>query len=298
MNVHVKNLILTPFNLLYKVNPKLTIQLLYRLKQKKKLNLENPRSYLEKLNWLKIYDRNPLMPVCADKYRVRGYIEEQGLGEHLPKLLWHGKNPDDIPVDTLPNQFVIKVSTGSKRNIFCYNKADFDWKKAKAKLRRWMKGSYLPCYGEWMYAASKPTIVIEEMLSDGVHRVPEDYKIFTFNDPEHRIGCISVTLGRFVNARCNFYDRNWNMLSNVNVYGKLEHIEGETTEKPVCLAELCAAAEKLSKPFVHVRVDFYVIGDNFYIGEMTFFNDAGFGSIRPESFNLEMGSWMKLPEKA
>lgn len=295
MNTRVKNLLLTPFNLLYKVNPKLTIQLLYRLKQKKKLDLENPKSYLEKLNWLKIYDRNPLMPICADKYRVRGYIEQQGFGQYLPKLLWHGDNPEDIPIDTLPDQFVIKVSTGSGYNIFCHGKAEFDWKKAKAKLRRWMKGSYLPCYGEWMYASVKPTIIVEEMLSDGVHQVPEDYKIFTFNDPEHCIGCIAVDIGRFVDHRRNFYDKDWNFLSDV--YINFEHENGKAIKKPACLDELCAIAEKLSEPFVHVRVDFYVIGDRFYIGEMTFFNGAGFSYICPESFNLEMGSWMKLPEK-
>ena len=293
MNTQLKNLILTPFNLLYRVNPALCTRILYRLKCKSRLDLKNPQSYLEKLNWLKLYDRNSLLPVCADKYRARAYIEEKGLGQYLPRLLWHGDDPAEIPFDSLPDAFVVKISNGCGYNLICRDKASFDRDAARKKLRRWMKSKYLPCYGEWMYAQSKPTIVVEEFLSDGQHFVPEDYKLFCFNGLGG-VGCITVDTGRYIHHKRNTYDRDWNFLSDVRFRYDLE------TEipipKPPCFEEMCAAAARLAGPFVHVRVDFYVIGSRFYIGELTFFNGAGFGRIRPESFNLKMGSWMNLPK--
>lgn len=296
MNTQLKNLILTPFNILYRINPVLSTRLLYRLKLRRPLNLKQPQTYLEKLNWLKLYDRNPLLPVCADKYRARSYIEERGLGQYLPKLLWHGGDPEAIPFDRLPDQFVLKVSTGCGYNIICRDKASLDIEQAKAKLRRWMKGDYLPCYGEWMYAQSQPEIIVEEFLSDGEHPVPVDYKFFCFNGLEGSVGCITVDTGRYVHHKRNTYDRNWNFLPEV-LFRYDQEID-EPIPKPACFEEMCAAAAKLAQPFVHVRVDFYVIGSRFYIGEMTFFNGAGFGLVRPESFNQKLGSWMRLPEKA
>jgi len=291
MNKNLKNLFFIPFNLLYAVNPALTTRMIYFAKHRKKLNLKQPKNYNEKLNWLKLYDRNPLLPLCADKFGVRSYIEEKGYGEHLPELYWHGDNVDDIPCESLPDSFVIKISNGCGYNIFCRNKQDFDWADAKRKLRGWLSKKYIPCYGEWMYAESKSTIMIEELLSDGEHIVPVDYKFFTFNGIEGKIGAISVDTGRFIEHRRSFYDADWNLL---DVRVSFDHID-EAVEKPVCYDAMCAAARKLAEPFVHVRVDFYVIGDKFYIGEMTFFNGAGFGRITPESFSLKMGSWMKLP---
>jgi len=129
MNKTVKRILLFPFNVLYQFNPKITLKTLYFMKHKKVLNLDNPRTYNEKINWLKLYYRNDLMPICADKYLVRQYIKDCGYEDILNELLWVGFDANNIPFDDLPNQFVIKVTHGSGYNIICKDKKDLDIKK-------------------------------------------------------------------------------------------------------------------------------------------------------------------------
>ena len=121
MRKELKNRLLMPFNLLSKVAPVLNMKLLFRLKCGYKLDLKHPTTYNEKLNWLKLYYRNDLMPRCADKYAARGYIEEAGFGQYLPKLFWHGTDVDKIPFEELPDRFVIKSTSGSGNNIIVKN---------------------------------------------------------------------------------------------------------------------------------------------------------------------------------
>lgn len=181
MNKKVKNLILAPLNLLYRVSPEFEIKLLYYLKMHQGLCLEAPKTYNEKLNWLKLYYRNDLMPKCADKYQARDYIKEKGYGNFLPKLYWHGESPKDIPFETLPNSFVIKSTSGSGNNIIVRNKASLNTSSTINTIKKWMKEKYLVAYGEWHYAKIKPSIIIEELLTDGSNDVPADYKLFCFN---------------------------------------------------------------------------------------------------------------------
>src|SRR5690625_4737541 len=138
MNNITKNIILTPMNLLYKISPKLCLKILFRLKTGYKLNLENPTTYNEKLQWIKLYDRDPLMAKCADKYTVRDYVKAEGCEEILNDLLWEGFNPDEIPFDDLPEQFVIKVTHGSTFNIICKDKSQLDKPKTK-KVEKMVK---------------------------------------------------------------------------------------------------------------------------------------------------------------
>lgn len=297
MNKTIKNLILTPFNLLYRISPKLTLQLLFRLKCKAALDLKNPKTYNEKLNWLKLYYRNNLMVLCADKYAVRSFIEQAGLGEHLPRLYWHGDDPEKIPFDDLPNEFVIKSTTGSGNNIIVKDKASLDYSRTKKQIGKWLKEKYLPAYGEWHYMKIVPTIVIEEFISDGVNFVPIDYKFFCFNNRSERksaLGCIAVDLDRYSGHKRLIYDDEWNFLPNVRMGFSNQ---GDVLAKPAKFDEMREAAETLSSHFPACRVDFYVVKDKFYIGELTFFNGAGFDLVTPLDYNLLMGSWLKLPEQ-
>lgn len=294
MNIKLKKLILFPFNILYRISPKAELSLMYRLKCKSKLNWNDPKTYLEKLNWMKLYYRNDLMPICADKYLAREYIEKHGYGEYLPKLLWAGFDPAEIPFDTLPTSFVIKSSTGSGNNIICKDKSMLDQDKTIAKLKKWLKEKYLPCYGEWHYEKIKPRIIIEEYLSDGKNFVPADYKLFCFNGLDNGdVGCVAVDLGRYVDHRRNIYDAEFNYLKQVSF--DFKHDENAKIERPGVYDEMRRIAHELAKPFPHVRVDFFVIGDRFYIGELTFFNGAGYDMITPHEYNVQMGNWIILP---
>ena len=297
MNKQLKNLILTPFNLLYRISPKAEIKFLYRLKCHKKLNLERPTTYNEKLNWLKLYYRNDLMPICADKFSARGYIEKAGYGEYLPRLYWHGYKAEDIPFDTLPNSFVLKSTSGSGNNIVVHDKSKLNLDATKKQVNKWLKEKYLIGYGEWHYEKIKPSIIVEELLSDGINFVPADFKFFCFNNCNEKrgtVGCIAVDLDRYAGHRRLIFDSEWNYLSDVD-FGFDNKSENDIP-KPEKYDEMCEVATKLSEPFPHCRVDFFVLGDRFFIGEITFFNGAGFDLISPHEYNIKMGNWILLPD--
>lgn len=297
MNKKIKNLMLTPFNWLYRISPKTDIKLLYRLKCHKKLDLDHPRTYNEKLNWLKLFYRNELMPVCADKFKARGYVESMGYGKYLPQLYWHGDKAEDIPFDTLPDAFVLKSTSGSGNNIIVHDKSKLDIEATKKQVSMWLKEKYLIGYGEWHYEKIKPSIIVEELLSDGVNFVPADFKFFCFNNyngSRGSVGCIAVDLDRYVGHKRLIFDDEWTYLPDVD-FGFDNKYDSEIP-KPAKFDEMCEVATKLASPFPHCRVDFFVLGDNFYIGELTFFNGAGFDMVSPAEYNELMGSWIKLPD--
>lgn len=290
MNERLKRIILTPFNILMRVSPKLTLKILFFIKQGYRLNLENPKTYNEKLNWLKLNYRNKLMPICADKFTVRQYVKDKGLDHILNELYWEGFNPEDIPFDKLPNQFVIKVTTGSGKNIICKDKTKLNHQKTIETLRRWLSEKYLPAYGEWFYDVIRPRIIIEKLLIDENGEIPNDYKVFCFNgEPKY----IAVDVGRFYEMKRNIFDIDWNFKKGYKISFPNDDI---ILERPQCLEQMIQKARKLSEGFPHVRVDFYIIKNEIYFGELTFTNGAGFGNVQPYSFAEEMGNFIKLPK--
>ena len=290
-NALIKNVLLTPFNLLYRVSPELNARLLFRLKVGQRLRLDAPKTYNEKLQWIKLYDHNPLMPLCVDKFTVRKYVEEKGLGRLLNQLLWEGEDPGTIPYDDLPDRFVIKVTHGSSFNIICRDKAKLDRQATARKLRHWLKAKYLPCYGEWFYGQVKPRIIVEKLLSNhaGTDALA-DYKIYCFNGvPRY----ISVDSGRQTGRHTkNIYDTDWKLQQG---WEMAYPSDGIAAPPPPCLNALLEYARVLSEDFLHARVDFYVTDDGPVFGEITFANSAGFGRVRPEAFALKMGAYLKLP---
>ena len=293
MNNQLKNILLTPFSFIYRIAPKYEMQLLYFLKHRRWLNLSNPETYNEKLNWLKLFYRDDLMPKCADKYAARDYIEHKGYGSLLPKLYWHGNNFDEIPFECLPNSFVVKSTSGSGNNIIVRDKSKLNLTKTNKIINRWLKEKYLIAYGEWHYMKIKPSIIIEEFLCDGINEVPVDYKMFCFNNYPGSVLCTAVDTDRFIKHRRDIYDNQWNHL---NVKMKFPQ-SGKLIPKPKFYNDMCEIASVLSKPFPHARIDFFVVGDRFYIGEITFFNGAGFDLVTPYEFNKQMGDAIKLPLK-
>lgn len=295
MDKKEKSLLLTPLSILYRVSPVLEIKFLYFLKMHEKLNLKSPRTYNEKLNWLKLYYRNELMPKCADKFQAREYITGKGYGEFLPKLYWHGDSPNEIPFDTLPNSFVIKSTSGSGNNIIVHNKANLNIPSTVNTIKKWMKEKYLIAYGEWFYEKIKPSIIVEEFLSDGKNEVPADFKLFCFNGLKGGVLCTAVDIDRFKGHRRLIYSDKWEYLANVD-FG-FDNAGEDLIAKPPCYERMCEVAKDLAQPFPHCRVDFFVIGSRFYIGEITFFNGAGFDRVSPVEYNIQMGDALILPEK-
>lgn len=288
MNALTKNLILMPFNLLYRISPVFELKLLYLLKKKRRLHLNAPRYFTEKLQWIKLYDKNPLMPVCCDKYTVREFVKEQGLEHLLNELYWSGFDPEEIPFDELPDKFVVKVTHGSSFNIIVKDKSKLDRASTVKKLKKWMNSRFLPCYGEWFYGIERPRVIVEKYLESEDNDLP-DYKVMCFNG-EPKI--IHMHVGRYGDHKMDIYDADWNFLADkTNSYEN----SGNPVPRPACLDSMLEYARILSKPFLHARVDFYIVGDSVVFGELTFTASAGFANIKPEDFDLEMGSWLKLP---
>ncbi len=287
MNTLSKNIILFPLNLMYKISPKFVLKLLFRFKQGYKLNLSNPKSYNEKLQWIKLNYKNEWMPKCCDKFEVREYIKYKNCSELLNDLLWEGFDPNDIPYDKLPEKFVIKVTHGSTFNIIVKDKNTIDKKKITKSLKKWLRVKFIPCYGEWFYGKVKPRIIVEKYLENEKFGELLDFKVFCFNG---KAKLIDVHSGRFSEHKRNVYDINWNLLKDV--YFKYDHFEG--VDKPEVLDDLIKYAEILSSDFLHARVDFFIVDSKIIFGEITFTNGAGFDKIRPIEFDYEMGSYLDL----
>ncbi len=292
MDNTIKNIILTPFHLLYRLSPELDLKLLFRLKLGYPLDLAHPRTYNQKLQWIKLYDKNPLMPICCDKYTVRSYVEQKGYGHLLNRLLWEGFDPEDIPFDSLPEQFVIKVTHGSTFNIICTDSSKLNRRDVIRKCKIWLKQRFLLCYGEWFYGVERPRVIIEEYLEGENHQPLFDYKFFCFNGKPK---LLYVDTWRQGHHAINAYDMDFQLLRGV----KLGYPNDEETvvQPPAAFEEMKRIAADLSQDFLHVRVDLYCTQGKIVFGELTFTKSAGFGKIEPHSFDVQMGDWLTLPER-
>ncbi len=268
------------------------IQLQYRIKTKKRLDLENPKTYTEKLQWYKLNYHDALMTRCADKHEVRKYLKEQGYPELSCKEYGVFNKPEDIVFDDLPEKFVIKTTNGSGTNITCKDKNSFDVSKAVSEIKSWLKRD---CYGlgrEWAYKDIVPRIVVEEYLEDKENPYDgiNDYKFICFNGEVHYI---IFDADRYVNHKRNIYDKEWNYIDVGTDCEKL----GNVVEKPEGFEQMKKIAEDLSKDFPCVRVDLYWVNHRAYFGELTFYPWTGYVVFDPEEFDLELGSKFILPYK-
>ena len=285
MNYRLKSLILTPMNILYAISPKLELQLMFYLKQGYKLRLDNPRTYNEKINWQKLYYHDPRFSVCSDKFLVRRFVEERGCGHILNTLLWEGFDPADIPFDSLPEKFVIKVTHGSGFNILCRDKSALNREETVKKLRKWLKTKYIRCYGESWYGKEKPRVIVESFLESGSEKPLFDYKFFCYDGkPKY----VYVDTWKDGAHHINMYDVDFTLRRDVSMGYPTDM--SDDIRMPACYEEMLKIAETLSAGFPHVRVDLYSVKERPVFGEMTFSKGAGFDKILPYSFDEEMGA--------
>lgn len=259
------------FSTLTHISPELNAKVRYREIFRKRLPLENPKTFEEKMLWLKLnnYNHNPLVVKCADKYEVRDYVRSCGCGQILNDLLWVYEKVDDIKWNELPERFVLKWNFGSGMNVVCADKARLDKTKIIKKMRKWGKTRYWLSYAEMQYKNIKKKILCEAYLTDNVHDVIPDYKVYCVNGKPM---AVLVILGRGGQVSAQFYDTKWNKLQNIGKYTPIK----EELPKPRCIKEMLEAAEKLSKEFPFVRCDFYVVNEKLYFGELTFTPAGGF----------------------
>ncbi len=237
------------------------------------LNLTNPQTFNEKLQWLKLHDRKPEYTTMVDKYAVRGYIAEKLGEEYLIPLLGVWDDPEEIDFDKLPDRFVLKCTHDSGGVVICRDKSQLNSIQVKKKLKKNLKRNFYSITREWPYKNVPRKIIAEKYMTDesGVTELT-DYKFFCFDG---YVDCVMVCLERTVNdAKYYFFDRQWN-LKRLNKRGQAAP-ENFTINKPEHMDAMFTVAEKLSRGLPFVRVDLYQSEGKIYFGELTFFPASGF----------------------
>lgn len=263
------------------------IKLQYRIKLGRKLNLNNPQRFTEKLQWYKVYYKNPIMHKCVDKYEVRKYVKSKGLENILNKLYGVYNTPEEIKFNELPNKFVIKTTSGGggQNVLICEDKEKINIDETIQKLNYWLKLNPKKSFGrEWAYEGTNNRIIIERFLEGNEDNLTgiNDYKFFCYNG---KVEYIVFDGDRYIKHKRNFYDRNWNY---IDVKSDCEQM-GDIVKKPKKLKEMIEVAEKLSSDFPFVRVDLYCVDNKVYFGELTFYPWSGYVQFNPDDFDFELG---------
>ena len=273
-----------------RINDKLYLEILYKKIFNKKLDLNNPKTFNEKLQWLKLYDRNPKYIKMVDKYLVKNYIKDTIGEKYIIPTLGIYDRFDEIDFDKLPNQFVLKCTHDSGSTVICRDKNYFDYKLARKKIEKALKRNFFYGGREWPYKNIKPRIIVEKYMEAEAHKGLLDYKFMCFNG---KVQCSFVCLDRNSQdgLKVDFYDLQWKKLPFKRHYpnSQLE------IPKPKNYDLMLQLAEKLSKDIPFVRVDFYETNGTIYFGELTFYPGSGFEEFTPEKYDKILGDMLVLP---
>lgn len=272
------------------------LKLRYKRTFEKSLNLDNPQTFNEKLQWLKLYDRKPEYTMMVDKYKVREYIAKKLGEEYLIPLLGVWDNPDDIDFDALPNQFVLKCNHNSGLGMcICRDKSKLDIEKVKAELRKGLAQDYYITSREWPYKDVPRRIIAEKYLEDKEKIVPEDYKVYCINGKPLYIVVFHNRFNDNEELSETVYDTTWKP-QHISLD---EHFKVSDVTEPVpeCLGKMLAFAEMLSVNIPQSRIDFYIVNNQLYFGEITLYTASGFQKMIPEEMDSILGNMIKLPKK-
>lgn len=270
------------------------LKLIFRLKMHRRLNLKNPTTFNEKLQWLKLNDRKPEYTTMVDKYAVKQYVASI-IGEKyvIPTLgVWD--RFDDIDFASLPDQFVLKCTHDSGGLVICRDKGKLNVAEAKKKINRSLKRNYFWTGREWPYKNVIPRIIAEEYMEDETLHELRDYKIFTFNGVAKVLFVASERQSEGTETKFDFFDMEFHHLPFTNGHPNADICPA----KPDTLKIMKELAEKLSDKIPVLRVDFYDVNGDVYFGELTFFHWSGTVPFNPEEWDTIFGNWINLPETA
>jgi hypothetical protein len=258
------------------------------------LNLDNPKSLNEKLQWLKLYDRRPIYTTFADKYAVREWVKEN-LGEDvLIPLLYKTKNPDDLRPENLPNEpFILKANHDSGSFVIVRDKNKMDWEKIRTDFKWWLSRNYYWIDREWQYKEIEPCIIAEKLLVDKNGKIPNDYKVHCING---EIQFIYVAVDREGKNKRNIYDKDWKPLpfSWANKFKDTSKLRGDEIDPPASLQRMLEISLEVARLFAYVRVDFYDVDGQLYFGEITQCHGGGFDQMRPIEWDYKFGEMLSL----
>lgn len=274
------------------LDDKTYLKLMYKVYMGHSLDLLHPRTFNEKLQWLKINYRNPIYTQMVDKQAVKRYVSERIGEEYIIPTLGVWEHFDEIDFNSLPTQFVLKCTHDSGGVVICKDKRNLDMEKAKSIIEKSLKRNFYWHGREWPYKNVHPKIIAEKFISDkgNIDTKLTDYKFFCFNG---KVNNVMVCLDRDSGAtKFYFFSPDWKLM-RINKRGKAAPLDF-TLPKPECLDEMVFVAEKLAKGLPFVRIDLYQSNKMVYFGEITFFPDSGFDSNILQETDLEWGRMIKL----
>lgn len=275
------------------ISDKKYLEIKYRLVMKKKLDLNNPQTFNEKLQWLKLYDRNSEYTTMVDKYEAKKYIANIIGKKYIIPTLGVWDKFEDIDFDELPNQFVLKPTHTSGNVFICKDKTKINYNKLKKDVNKWLKRRYYYLHREWPYKNVKPRIIAEKYMASREQKELVDYKFFCFNG-EPKFIYISEGLSNHETAKMSFADMNYHI---TNFYRKDYKPFKVLPTKPINFEKMKELAKMLSKNISFVRVDFYEIEEKVYFGELTFYPGSGFIPFEPKEYDEILGNWLELPKE-
>ncbi|WP_179347760.1 ATP-grasp fold amidoligase family protein [Winogradskyella pacifica] len=252
------------------------------------IDLNNPQTLNEKINWLKLYNRKDLHTVIADKFKVRAYIKEKIGEEYLIPLLYHTVTPKDIRPENLPDtSFIIKANHDSSGGVIVRDKSKVEWNIVRSHLRKALSENHYLSTREWQYKNIRPRIIVEKLLTYDDGSIPYDYKFHCFNG---KVAFLGVDIGRFSEQRTrNLYDTKWNLLP-CN-WGRPNGVD---VAKPTNFEEMKTLAEKIAEDFTYIRVDFYAVNGKTYFGELTLHHSSGFRKFDQEECDQKLGKLLNI----
>jgi len=265
----------------------------YRIAMGKELNLDNPVTYNEKLQWLKLYDRNPLYTRLVDKAEVKAYVADKIGSEYIIPTIGVYERFDDIDFDSLPDRFVIKVTHDSGGVVICDDKSKFDLVTARKTINRALKNDYYKSWREWPYKDVKHRIIVEQYLEDSNTKDLRDYKFFAFDGEVKALFVATERQSHDSETKFDFFDVNFNHLDFINGHPNADIMP----KRPEKLEKMVELAAVLSVGMPHVRVDLYEVDGRIYFGELTYAHWSGFVPFEPEEWDYTFGSYIKLPEE-
>lgn len=290
MSIKEKIIILLD-NFIFKfLNDEHYLKVKYKIEMGQKLELKNPQTFNEKLQWLKLNDRKEIYTTMVDKYEAKKYVSNLIGEEYLIPTLGIYNNFDEINFEKLPEKFVIKCTHDSGGLIICKDKDKFNKKNAKNKINKYMKKNFYNNFREWPYKNVKPRIIIEKFIGENLI----DYRIYCFNGKAKYV-YMYINNSQNSNEKpepeyCNIYDMDW----KIQEFHQKSLPTKEKYDKPEQLENMKEIAEKLSKDTKFLRVDFYLQNGQILFGEMTFFPGAGFSKFYPEKYDKKLGEELKI----
>lgn len=251
-------------------------------------NLKNPKTFNEKLQWLKLNNRHNILTKLVDKIEVKQYISEKIGQEYVVPTLQVYDSAEEIDISKLPDKFVLKCNHNSGGIVICRNKKNIDLQKSKDILSKTLGLNYFKVGREWPYKNVSPHILAEKLLENDGNDLP-DYKFYCFNG---KVGCCLICANRFGEGglKTNFYDKDWNLLPFTRHHDNISY----NIEKPEVYEKMISLAETIASDFKFVRVDFYLIENRIYFGELTFFPGNGWEEFNPIEWDYKLGAMLDL----